>query len=278
MLIALFLPACSKSEPDIKPAPAGPEPSVQTFKADVDFRVISFRSDESVFSQVKAEVMPATPLESPDDKPEDNWPEHARFSFAPPAHQTTRQTYFDAELRIVDLAAYRDAYKVSPEYVEGLDQEIQKLKELIDRGTASGSELPFLPFVDAHQSLWVHLKRVDFAGGKGIAFVTQYVFEPIPINNQGLTWIYQGLTDDGGTYVLATFPVRSSVASDADDPDTPHRGYRASDGYGQTEGHRRAYETYLAGVKKALDAARPSGFEPNLEILEKIIGSLRLGK
>jgi hypothetical protein len=276
--LAIFLFACSKSGPGAPPAPSASEPSVKTFKANVDFRGVSFRSDESLFSEVKAEVLPPTPLESPDDKPEDNWPEHARFSFAPPANQTRHPTFWEPELRVVDLAAYRDVYKVSPEYVDLLDVMIQWLKDAIDPGIASASRIPFLPFVDASQTFWVHLKRVDFAGGKGVAFVTQYDIEPSVVSNYGLTWIYQGVSDDGRNYVLATFPIRSSIASDDDDPIKPHRGYRPPQTFGEIEANQKAYEAYVAGVRKDLEAASPSKFEPDLGLLEKLIGSLRLNK
>lgn len=89
---------------------------------------------------------------------------------------------------------------------------IDALGELLKSGsTAVTGEIPILPRLDAVQILRARVKLLSFHGGKGVAFLTAYSQEPVPISNESLTYTFQGLTDDGRYWVALYYPVSASA-------------------------------------------------------------------
>jgi hypothetical protein len=250
--------------------------SPQPLKGSVDFHGVHLDSDETDFSSVSPEVVAATPLEDPEDKPDDNWPEHVRFSFVPPQNDSKRETFFEREIRVLGISDYKKTYQVEPKIVEEMDKQIKSLNKLISDPASTAKEIPFLPFVDAEQAFAVHAKRIEFSGGKGIAFVTQYNIEPSLVSNDGLTWIFQGFTDDGQKYIVATFPVSCPVAADSADSEQGHRGYKLPRDFFSDKGNQKAYDAYVEGVRSDLQGLPDDKFQPDLGRLEKLIRSIRV--
>ena len=299
MAIAIVLvstASCSRKQP-APPAPPEPAPAPanesapQTFKGAVDFHGVHFTNDESVFSDVAAEIVPATPLEDPEDKPDDNWPEHVRFSLSP-AREPKHETFFEPEIRVVSISDYKEAFQVEPRYVETMETDIDRLKKLItnpssyipaklhwfEDSTSGGDTggIPFLPFVDASQVFAVHVTRVDFNGGSGLAFVTQYDIEPSLVNNAALTWIFQGFTSDGEKYIVATFPIRSSILAETGSQEEGHRGYKPGD-FSRVAAQKALY-AYVESVRSDLERLPANQFEPDLASLEKLIRGIRIDR
>ncbi|MFW6183831.1 MAG: hypothetical protein ACOC8X_08535, partial [Chloroflexota bacterium] len=144
-------------------------------------------------------------------------------------------------------------------------QEIRHLQQLVKTRTASIQEpLPFLSVLNAQQMLQVKFTYVDFDGGAGIRYLTQYGQAVTPVNNTELFYTFQGLTDDGETYIAAIFPVAH--------PDLPEDASGAPQGLsGQLE-----FEDYLDEVTLLLQQAEDESFTPSLRLLDQLVLSLHV--
>jgi hypothetical protein len=126
--------------------------------------------------------------------------------------------------------------------------------------------IPFLPTMGAHQLLRAQVAYLDFEGGSGVRFLTQYVQERREINNRELFYTFQGITDDGHAYVSAFLPVSH--------PSLPvHLGvFRdARDTYSWR------YAEYATWIEEQLNEAHASSFTPGLDQLDALIRSLEVG-
>jgi hypothetical protein len=145
-------------------------------------------------------------------------------------------------------------------------ETIVNLRQLLSTQPAAPESIPFLPTMDAGQMLRAQVAYLDFEGGSGVRFLTQYVQEPREINNRELFYTFQGITDEGNAYVSAFLPVSH--------PSLPvHLGvFRAAR---DTDSWRRA--DYAAGVEELLNAQDAESFTPGLEQLDALIRSLKVG-
>ena len=113
-----------------------------------------------------------------------------------------------------------------------------------------------LACIDNGHAFHAHVKPLKFPWGEGVAFLTQYSQEggqSNPPNNQELVWVFLGLTRGGTHYIRAEFAVR-------------HPGLPA---------------TMAAAGRHSADALQnfkhlpASGFSPNLDALESVLGSVQ---
>jgi hypothetical protein len=120
--------------------------------------------------------------------------------------------------------------------------------------------------MDAGQMLRAQVAYLDFEGGSGVRFLTQYGHEPREINSGELFYTFQGITDDGHAYVSAFLPVSH--------PSLPvHLGtFRDAPDTGSWR-----YDEYIAWIEDRLNAQDASSFTPNLDQLDAIIRSLKVG-
>ncbi len=123
--------------------------------------------------------------------------------------------------------------------------------------------------VDGH--FYAQAKTVSFKNGHGVRYLTQSMDAPVPINNQGLFYYYQGLTTDGAYFVSATFGVKAAflVADGSPDAVTPPDGVPFN-------GPDFNYDTYLKAVTQKLNDTPSESFTPSLGTLDKIIESLQI--
>ena len=89
----------------------------------------------------------------------------------------------------------------------------------------------------------------------------QFFIEPVLTSNQGLEAVFQGLTDDGKTWVGGSFRLRA-------------KGLR--DDGGDLVKDRAAYRKALAADAEALSKLTAADFEPNLDAVTAAIGKLEL--
>lgn len=241
------------------------------------FNGISFVYDPPIASEVKMELVPASPLENETDKPDMVAPEHVAFTFSGPYALQHESSFFSPQIHIYSISDYNNALSKSALYVQELRDEILSLKAMLSERTVSvQKEIPFLPFgIDAYQSFRAHVKYIDFKEGKGVIFLTQYNIEPSLINNSGLIYTFQGLTDDGLYYVSATFPVAAPILS-KDLQSGSFEDYSLPE-YFYDKNHQlneQAYQKYLTKIETKLEALPANKYEPNLTLFEKLISSL----
>jgi hypothetical protein len=136
---------------------------------------------------------------------------------------------------------------------------------LVDRPSAPEGALPFLPMFNAGQVMHTQVAYLDFQNGSGVRYLTQYAQAYVVINSQDLFYTFQGLTGDGAYYVAALLPVGH--------PSLPADG---SDYPGGFEAFMETYETYILETRQMLDAQGYASFQPDLSLLDGMIGSLEV--
>lgn len=283
ILSAISITGCKTSEPTKSAAKADKAESaakvesLQGSEKRISFEGVSFTYDSNLFNEVKPGIADASPLQDASDKPDDVAPKHINFRFKGDYAKTHKQAFFNPKVAVYPLDEYKQAFSVSKDYAGNLDKEVDKLKALLAQqpDTRKG-EIPYIPFIDASQAFRAHVKRADFQNGKGIVFLTQYNIEPTLINNQQLTYIFQGITEDGKYYVLATFPASASILSD-NNAAKNHLGYTLPEFFDKNaEANQKAYDAYIAKVSGELEKLPPDKFNPDLTLFEKLVRSIRI--
>jgi len=156
-----------------------------------------------------------------------------------------------------------DQDKAPSERASNTIADLQQL--LVDR-PATPEAIPFLPLFNAAQMMRTQVAYIDFQSGTGVRFLTHYAQAYVPINNHELFYTFQGLTDDGNSYVAAILPV-SHPTLPAD-----QMAYEGGDLAALAEN----FDTYIADIEQQLNAQDASSFTPDLDLLDAMIGSLEV--
>src|SRR5215813_3693536 len=283
------------SKPDAATA-ASNTSSAPAAGTSINYKGVHFTLDPTLAAQVKSETVPA----SVEGKPSDIWPEHPGFTLVGyPRPRTMAET--DPEIRVFSVAKYREAMTIAgKEYAKSLapgekagdwakdfDDEVGLLKKLLSekptgpdvdnflaraRGKTPCEAMPWLPMWDACQAFVSHVKYINFKNGKGVFFLTQWDTETSQVSNAGLEYAFQGITDDGQHYVYGEFSVAAPVLPKGDEPEV-----KAWDQKNYLLDHNSPqYQQYLQPVVAKLEALSADKFQPNLELLEKLMASLEL--
>lgn len=245
------------------------------------FAGATFSYDSSLTSSVEAKIIPALTLDYETDKPDSVTPEHIAYIFKGQYASQHESSSFSPEIHIYPIAAYKDALKVSKNYVLSFEENMRVLNKLLATQPKSWEDdIPISFGEDSSQTLRAHVKYINFKNGKGVLYLTQYDIEISLINDSGLTYVFQGLTDDGINYVTATFPVTApSLNLPADGADsyedfdlrTYYKKFNKRDG-------EREYKNYLSKMRHKLESLPPDKFEPRLSLFEELIRSMNVGK
>ncbi len=196
--------------------------------------------------QLHGEIVPAN-RHDPEQLPVLNGaPAHLRFAFDDLA-VPVEVNYRDRQILVYPLAEYRSHFIGGAR--AGFDRRIGALRAIIrDTAIQADGEIPVFPQVDADQRFRARVRWIDFDGGRGVAFVTQYSKDASPPGPDDLVWAFQGLTDDGAWLVAIFHPIAVS-------------------GVPASEDARR--------VAAALDALPVSAFDPDPRLLESMVASVR---
>lgn len=135
--------------------------------------------------------------------------------------------------------------------------------------------------VNAAQVLQVQPRFLAFQNGAGVRVVAHFAQATWPLNNGDLTYVFVGLTTDGGALVTLTLPVRA--ASLPDDGGvwqtgglppipTPNADYSNGDAILDAI---LAFNTRAAAELETLEAG---AFTPGLDQLDALVGALRVGR
>ncbi|MGI8467626.1 MAG: hypothetical protein ACR2N3_04160 [Pyrinomonadaceae bacterium] len=211
-------------------------------------------------------------MENETDKPGGEHPKHISFNIKI-ANQKQEGT-----LKILPIEDYRRMYAISKHYTKIFDEKLIDLqKSLKNKNFRRNGQIPFIPYYDAEQRFQAKIENFSFQNGKGFFFLTQYDQDYFdPVTNEDLTYIYQGISDDGKNYILAEFPVSVSFLPnnyDAVEPEDDKLLRRWT-----ANGDVRSYGKYVAKITKRLNDLPPDEFQPNLKCYEEIISSLKIEK
>ncbi|GAB4578929.1 MAG: hypothetical protein Fur0022_16660 [Anaerolineales bacterium] len=124
----------------------------------------------------------------------------------------------EAQIMIYRTADFPDFGVDDP---RGFSAQFQALTALLETGldparcghvfAGDAPPLPVLPPINAQQTFCSQPEIIEFTGGRGIRFLTQYTQEIAPVLERQIFYTFQGLTDDGQFYIAAFFPIQTGL-------------------------------------------------------------------
>lgn len=236
----------------------------------VNFLGARFTFDRPVAGSVWPELVPARPAEPGPGVP---WapPEHIVFTLAPAGGSQNHNPLglylpSEAQIHILPTAGLNVEVQPAVQALQELLADPSKLAAYEVAGPEAGAAQPgltMLPPSNAVANFRAQVEGITFAEGSGVGYLTQLSQGPVPVNNQDLFYTFQGLTDDGATYVAAYFPVTLPDLPDSQQLSEAEWGTLMADWPG-----------YLAQTLALLDEQPPAAFTPDLAALDELIRSL----
>jgi len=211
---------CSKAAEKIRCSERDPKTGQavfdkQTFHASsVNYQRISFTFD-SALGEVAAETRCAiTDLNLGKGIFYEYHPEHPAFVLKGGYADQLKGSFFSKpEIRIYPVSEYLKIVGQNADLKHIVEEEFNRLKDALEKKPASFTyEAPFVAVLEAGQLFQAKVKYLNFKAGKGILYLTWFCNDPIRschIDSQGLSYVFQGVTDDGRYFIYATFPVKT---------------------------------------------------------------------
>lgn len=110
---------------------------------------------------------------------------------------------------------------------------------------------------------------VEMQSGLGVAFVTFYAQDLLPVTNDAIFYNFLGLANDGQYYVMVRLPINSAILPDTfDDFEFPDNDQFSDWGAG--------YDAYIDDITGQLNALESDDWQPSMDTLDSIIGSLAI--
>ncbi len=161
---------------------------------------------------------------------------------------------------------------------QGAASNINRLNEILSNPGAplTAQNLPGVHFFNAGAVFAANAQIIPFQNGSGVRALTIYAQYFAPANNEDLFYHFQGLSDNGQTYIIAILPVtHPGLPRDSqDEAMPPGSNFPAFPGY---EASEQALADYYRTVSDLLTAAAPDSFSPSLNDLDSLIQSLLVG-
>ena len=269
-------PRETKANTSVSPESNAPQIAFETVSADekrASFAGVSFVYSASLFPEVRAETVPANPLECEDCKVDSNYPQHIRFCFSKKHVSKEDPSHCYPELVVFRIDEFREAFTISKRMVEEVDEDIGRLENLLSKKSISyRDEIPYLDYFDGGRAFQAHVKRIEFQNGTGVLVLTEYNVDLADyITNEELAYLFQGLTNDGKYSVRAWFPV-SCISFPKDSYQIPEPLNRVS----RVKADSKAYEMYRMRMGRKLDALSPDKYQPALTEIENLVRSIRI--
>lgn len=251
----------------------------QTFQSGlVNYRGVSFTFSQSIQAEVVAETRCAVPFDEQGKGLFNEYhPRHRAFVFNGTYASQHADSFFEPEIRIYPAAEYRALIEKSKELKTIIDKEFEQLGEtLIKQPHSFAVEAPFAAVLESGQSFQSRVKYINFRGGKGILYLTFFCreFTGCLIENQALSYIFQGLSDDGRYFIHATFPVKTEFLLKT--PDRPNEAELAIHNKKTAEEIDSEYRKYAQRMALELEKLAPTSFEPSLTLFEDLLRSLSI--
>lgn len=136
--------------------------------------------------------------------------------------------------------------------------------ELATAGRPDSLVLPYLPVANAAQVFRTQAEFIPFDDGWGVRYITYYSQAVNPLRDQDLFYTFQGISNDGSTYVSITFPITSGLLPTTYPEDFDYEAF-AND-----------YMNFLNETVAALNAQDGELFTPTLGTLDNIVLSLSI--
>lgn len=187
-------------------------------------------------------------------------PTHTRFvlyngTIAP-------ESTFDA---IGSVLVYQtdDLSEVYTTQVSLLQSLLEQRPDVSNLGADTEAALPFLPVLPAGQTIHTRAAYVDLPTLSGLVYLTAFQQAAEPFEGKAFLYTFQGLSNDGKTYVSVIFPV-SAEAFASFPADFDIDSFSAN------------IEAYLQTANATLDVASADSFSIDLTLLDSLISSLSI--
>ncbi len=154
-------------------------------------------------------------------------------------------------------------------------QSLERLRAVLAQSSmVNVKELPQVPFFNVPQSLAAQVKVIPFQNGRGVRMLTQYAMARSIINNHELIYHFEGLTDDGQSYVVVILPVTAPGLPEDGQPGgaVPPGGIPVPD-FNDVNAN---WMGYYGDVRQWLQDLEPAAYNPGLDQLDALIGSLTI--
>ena len=257
--------------------PASKFKTISWFEFD---KTIYLSYDPALAPWVEARMVPAVPVN-----------EQALFAEAQPSFVQIRFWGFHAgrpydlpllpiedrvaQVRVFQTAEFRGFGDDSP---AGFVNQMQALSELLETGIdparctqpiTGEPVLPFLPWINMKQAFCAQPRIIEFAGGRGVRYLSYYTQGLDPVLDQQVFYTFQGLTNDEQFYIAAFFPVQTGLF-----PTEPPACAACSDpGYDPVA----EWATLLGEQLIQLNVQPESDFVPSLRVLDDLIRTIQIG-
>ncbi len=280
-LVFLLLAVPSSHAPlDVRAESNTPQAKTQVFQeGNVDYRGVRFNHDKSLASEVTAKIVEAQVASAENSGPGDTiYPNHLAFELVGtyPAKPTS---FIGSEIHVYPVPEYKQAFAPDPKAAREVSATIVRLQRILStRNLAFKGEVPLLPLPDGYLAFRAHTAFLRFKQGSGMVFLTQGQQDEMPVNNQSLSYEFQGLTNDGRYYVTAEFPVAAPFL--AYDRDRANYGgsVKESSCYECPDHARfmREYRAYVRTISNKLEKLPAEKFQPSLKLFDDLITSIEV--
>lgn len=126
----------------------------------------------------------------------------------------------------------------------------------------NAANLPFLPVFPASQVLRAQAQYLDTPALQGVRYITVYRQDVSPFVATDFRYTFQGLTNDGSTYVAASFSLNTALFPAEIPADFDYDAFSA------------AYDTYMSESLATLINATSDDFTPALATLDGIVQTI----
>jgi len=245
----------------------------------VDYHGVRFHHDKSLASAVTAKIVEAQLASAENPAPADTiYPTHLAFELAG-TYPAQPVSFIPSEIHVYPVREYKLAFARDPKAAREVSATIVKLQRILrSRNPRFTGEVPLLPLPDGYLAFRARTRFLQFNQGSGIVFLTQGQQDEMPINNQNLSYEFEGLTNDGRYYVTAEFPVAAPFLAYDRDKANYDVSIKESSCYECPEHARfmREYRAYARSIGLKLERLPAEKFQPNLKLFDELITSIEI--
>ena len=132
-----------------------------------------------------------------------------------------------------------------------------------DQPIPTDGKVPFFPMFPANQVFHAQAKILHLQNGSGLRYLSMYSQAFLPVDNYSLFYTFQGISNDGRTYVIAILPIKASTLQEQE-------GIPAD-----TQSFIDSYDSYLGEISSGLNALPAEQFTPNISEIDSMIETIR---